>query len=98
MNVKAIFAALCQRQFGEELALLGAEPAAGPLDRGLGYRIHGFRRGADRVVMIAAHRHRAVIAEPHHMVNSPRRLGAAADELAKSDHALAALPTGGFGA
>ena len=59
MDVEAVVFLLRHRQFGEESPLRAAEPAPGPFDGGLGFGIHVLGRGADGIVMVAAHGDRA---------------------------------------
>ena len=90
MNVEAIVLLQRQRQFRQKAPLWRAEPAARPLDRGLGFGIHGFRRGADGVVVVAAHGHGAAIDQAHHRLDRPFRIGAISDVVAEANHPLRA--------
>jgi len=86
VHVKTVIIPQLKRQFRQETPLLRAQPAAGPLDRGLGLRIHGFRWGADGVVVVAAHGHGAIIDEAHHRLDGPFRIGAITDVIAEANH------------
>jgi hypothetical protein len=91
VNVKAIVVLQRQRQFREKAPLNRAESAAAPLDRGLGFGIHGFRGGADGGVVIAAHGQGAILDEAHHRLDGPFRIGAVSDVVAEADDALRAV-------
>ena len=86
MNVEAILLLQLKRQFRQKAPLWRAQPAARPLDRGLGFGIHRFRRGADGVVVVAAHGHGAAIDEAHHRLDGPFRIGAISDVIAEANH------------
>ena len=91
MNVEAIVLLQRQRQLRQKTPLGRAQPAARPLDRGLGFGIHRFRRGADGIVVVAAHRHGAALDQIHHCLDRPFRIGAIADVIAEENHALGAM-------
>jgi hypothetical protein len=88
VHVEAVVFLPRQRQPGEKTPLRGAEPAARPLDRGLRHGVHAFRRGADRVIVVADHRNGAVIDQAHHRIDCPFRIGAIADDIAEADDPL----------
>ena len=90
MHVEAIVFAPGQRQICQKPPLRRAEPAARPFDRGLGLGVHGLRRGADRVIVVADHGDGAVIDQAHHGIDRPFRIGAIADDIAEADDPLRA--------
>ena len=90
VHVEAIVFLPRQRQLRQKTPLRGAEPAARPLDRGLGCGIHGPGQGADGVIVIADHGDGAVIDQAHHGIDRPLRIGAVAYDIAEADDALRA--------
>ena len=86
MNVEAIILLQRKRQFRQKTPLYRTEPAARPLDRGLGFGIHGFRHGAHGVVMVAAYGHGSAIDKAHDNINRPFRIGAISDVIAEANY------------
>ena len=84
MHVEPIVSSPGQRQLRQKTPLRHAEPAARPLDRGLRFDVHGLRRGADGVIVVAEHGDGAVIDQVHHGIDRPFRIGAVANDIAEA--------------
>ena len=95
MHEQAAELLAAHRQPAQEVELLGRELGAGPLD-GAARVLDQVRIGlaGHRVVMVAAHRDRALRDQVLHHRHHPGRIGAIADEVAQQRDAVGAMQMG----
>ena len=92
MHIEPFAIPECEGQIGQKLAFGGAKLAACPVHGDLGVVVHALAAVADRIVMIAEERDRALAHKLHDGPHRPIGIGAIADIIAEQHKAFRAEP------